>query len=534
MTQQGLRRSFDYRWLTLAVTTTGSFMSLLNMTSVNIALPTIMEVFGVDVQEGQWVITAYSIAMSIVIPMSGFLAEKVGMKRMYMLTMALFVLGSLMCVLAWNLPSLVFFRVLQGLGGGMLQPLNMAIVFSVVTPRERGQFMGLLGLPMLAAPLLGPTVGGYLIEYVDWRSIFAINLPIGLVGLTLAGLLLRETPSRPRAPLDVPGLALSTIAFPSLLLGFTFGAREGWGALGVQLVLMVGALAFIAWVIVELIQEEPMLDLRLFANPTYSLAMAINFVLNLSLHGTQFLLPLFLQTGQGLDALQAGIILVPQGIAGFLSMNIAGQAYNRLGPRPIALLGTALMVATTWSFSRIGLAASPALVTWLSVARGLSMGFCHLPVQTSAYNTVPQEKMPRATALNNGFMRIYATFSTAFLATILHGRSVFHYTHLAASMTPSRPAVAVVMARLQAAHGSQGLLPVRPGGSAWATPDPRTAAVLSRAASHQAFILAFNDTFVVLTLFSLAAMVLGLFLKDAALTGRAGEGQADPRLGTRD
>ena len=477
-------------------------MSLLNMTSVNIALPTIMEVFGVDVQEGQWVITAYSIAMAVVIPMSGFLAEKVGMKRMYMLTMALFVIGSLMCCLAWNLQSLVFFRVLQGLGGGMLQPLNMAIVFSVVSPRERGQFMGLLGLPMLAAPLLGPTVGGYLIEYVDWRSIFFINLPIGIIGLTLAALLLRETPARRSAPLDVVGLVLSTIAFPSLLLGFTFGARDGWGAVGVQLFLVAGLITFVTWIAVELLQQEPMLDLRLFTNPTYSICMALNFVLNLSLHGTQLLLPLFLQTGQGLNALQAGIILVPQGIAGFISMNVAGRMYNWAGPRPIAIFGTLLMIFTTWSFSRLGIGASPGVVAWLSTLRGASMGFCHLPVQTAAYNTVPQEKMPRATALNNGFMRIYATFSTAFLATVLHSRSVFHYGHLSAAMTRNRPAVATVMARASLANGAQALLPVR---------------VLTREVQRQSLMSAFSDTFLLLTVFSVFGLALALFLKDDAI-----------------
>lgn len=165
------RSSFDPRWLPLAVTTIGSFMSLLDSTIVNIALPTILRDFGASLGKGQLVLTVYLVALAVVIPVSGYLGERVGMKRLYIITLALFTLGSTLCGFAWNLESLIFFRVLQGLGGGMLQPLGMAIVFTMITPLERPRFMGLLGLPLLLAPILGPTVGGYLVEYSTWRAI---------------------------------------------------------------------------------------------------------------------------------------------------------------------------------------------------------------------------------------------------------------------------------------------------------------------------------------------------------------------------
>jgi DHA2 family multidrug resistance protein len=508
------RQGFDYRWLSLSVTTIGSFLSLLNQTTVNIGLPKILATFNVDVQQGHWVITGYMIALAVVIPVSGFLAEKVGMKRLYMLTLALFVVGSILCTLAWDLPSLIAFRVLQGLGGGMLHPLGLAISYSLMTPLERPRFMALLGLPSLVAPLLGPVAGGYLVDYVSWHAMFSFNIPIGLVGLVLAALLLHETPTRHAARLDLPGFALSTIAFPALLLGFSYGARDGWTAPLTGLFLVVGVSTFLAWIVVELIQPEPMLDLRLFANGVFSLSIGLNFVVQLSLFGTQLLLPLFLQTAQGLGALEAGLILMPQGVASFLSMIVAGRLYNRIGPRPLVLLGTGVMLFTTWQLGHVNLATSHATITWLAVARGFSLGFCFMPVQTTAYNTVPQRQLARATALYNGLLRIFASFATAFLSTVLAARSLFHYSALAGAITPDRPAVLDLTAALQPALVAMGI-------TAAEAQQRAVAAVIARTLTTQSLVLGFNDVFLMLTAFSAVALVLTLFLRDPVVEAQA-------------
>ncbi|MCX6023792.1 MAG: MDR family MFS transporter [Chloroflexi bacterium] len=471
------QRGLDFRWLILGVTTIGSFMSLLDSTMVNIGLPTILNEFGANIRDGQWVVTGYTLALSVVIPVSGFLAERVGMKRLYMLTMGLFIIGSVLCGLAWDLPSLIAFRILQGLGGGMLQPLGMAIVYSVVTPLERPRFMAMLGLPMLVGPLLGPTFGGYLVEYVDWRAMFTINLPIGAVGLALAWFILRNMPSRKGARLDLPGLALSTIAFPSLLLSFSFGAREGWASLSTLGLLAAGVAALATWIYVELHTEEPLLDLRLFANPVFRLAMGLTFVLNLSLFGTQFLLPLYLQTARGLGAMEAGMVLMPQGIASFISMNLAGRLYNRVGPRPLVFMGLSVMAFSTWEFSRIDPGASTMYITLLAMARGFAIGFCFMPNQTAAYNTVPQPKMARATALANGLQRVFGSFSTAFLGTVLSYRILAHSTELAGR------------------------------------PNAANNASLTAAASS----LAFNDAFLLLSVVCMVGIGISFFLNDPVL-----------------
>lgn len=510
MTTTGARTGFDYRWMTLAVTTIGTLMSMLNMSTINIGLPAIMAAFGVDVQEGQWVLTSYMIAMAVAVPLAGFLADKVGSKRLYMMTMALFLVGSMLCTFAWDLSSMILFRVIQGIGGGIMQPLGMAIVFSIITPMERPKFMAMLGLPTLIAPLLGPTLGGYLVEYVSWRGMFSVNLPIGIAGLILAWLLLKEVPPRLGARMDWPGFALSSIAFPSLLLGFSYGARDGWLAPHAALFLFTGTVCLIAWIFVELAQDEPLLDLRLFADRTFSIATFLKFIIHLSLFGTQLLLPLFLQTAQGLTALQAAMILLPQGVASFGSMNIAGRLYNRFGPRPLLLFGLLLTTITTWEMSRIGLDASGAQVTLLALLRGAAIGFCMLPVMTAAFNTVPQEKMGRATGLSHALMRLFGSFSTAFLATVLHARSFHHYTNLASGIAANRPAVAAVQQTLAADMIARGIMSTEAHRRALAT-------VMSRTVSRNALGMAFNDTFLLLTLTGLIGVAASLFLRDKLL-----------------
>jgi EmrB/QacA subfamily drug resistance transporter len=410
---------FDPRWLALCVTAIGSFMSILDTTVVNIALPSVLRDFDADLKQGQLVLTVYLLALAVVIPLSGFLAERVGIKRLYMITLACFVLGSALCGFAWDLPSLVVFRALQGLGGGMLQPLGMAMVFTMITPLERGRFMGVLGLPMLLAPLVGPTLGGYLVQYSSWRTIFLINLPIGLLNLILAYWLLQEQPKKQGARFDVPGFALALLAFPGILLALSLGEESGWGSPITLTLAVVGVSALVAFAIVELRQPSPLLQLRLFKEPIFTLGMAINFVTQFSLFGIQYVLPLLLQTVHGLGAAATGLILFPSGILSFITMNVSGRVYNRVGPRRLAASGLAILLFTTFLLGRTTAATSLTVIGILAALRGLAMGLCMMPVQTAAYNTVPRDQMPRATALTNMLFRMFGAVGTAILTTTI-------------------------------------------------------------------------------------------------------------------
>src|SRR4051794_19536870 len=340
-------RGFDMRWVALGVTTIGSFMTLLDGTIVNIALPSVLGDFGANLDSGQLVLTGYMIAMAIIIPVSGYLGDRFGMKRLYMATLVGFTLSSALCGLAWNLPSLIAFRAIQGLAGGALQPLGMAIVFTMITPLERPRFMAMLGLPMLLAPLLGPTVGGAIIEFTSWRLIFLINLPIGILNVMLARSFLKETEAKRASRLDVKGFLLASLAFPSLILSLSEGARLGWTSPIVLGLLGLGVTAFTLFCYVELNHNDPMLKMRLFGNKIFALGMAMNGITQFSLFGVQYMLPLYLQQAHGLSPLQTGLILFPTGITSFLALNITGKMYNRVGPRPLALTGLTFLLVST-------------------------------------------------------------------------------------------------------------------------------------------------------------------------------------------
>jgi DHA2 family multidrug resistance protein len=426
---------FDPRYLPLAVTTIGSFMSVLDTSIVNIALPSMLRDFGANLENGQLVITSYLMALAVIIPASGYLAERVGMKRLYIITLTCFTAGSALCGFAWNIDSLILFRVLQGLGGGMIQPLGMALVFTWITPLERPYFMGLLGIPVLLGPVLGPSLGGYLTEYTSWRAIFLVNIPIGLIDIGLAMWLLKETPIRATAKLDARGFALSAITFPCIVLGLSWGAEHGWASPFVLALLVTGLVGFVMFVRAELRHHDPMLQLRLFKDAMFRLAVGIQLVGFFSLFGLNFVLPLYLQFVHGWGAAKTGVALLPMGIVAFITMNLAGRMYNRVGPRTLSIAGLAVMFLTTLFWSFVDEHTSMVAVMVLVGGRGLALGMFSQTVQMVAFNTVPDGQMPRATALISTIQRVNGAVSTAVLTTILVLSLQLHNAPAGASIT---------------------------------------------------------------------------------------------------
>lgn len=412
-------RGLDPRWVPLAVTTAGTFMSILDNNVINVALPTILQHFDASLGQGQLVVTAYVMALAVVIPLSGFMGERIGMKRLYMFVLAAFAAGSALCGLAWNIESLVAFRMLQGLGGGMLQPLGMAIIFSMITPLERPRFVAILGMPVLLAPLIGPALGGYLVEYVGWRSVFFINVPVGIINVFMVSRILKETPIKAETRLDVMGVAFATLAFPSLLFAASRGTEIGWTSPIIIFLVLLGVGAFLAFIRHELRHHDPMLKVRLYAVPMFRLAMFVQWVGIFSLFGLNVIIPLYLQRVHELSPAESGQLLIPMGIVAFVTMNVAGKFYDRLGPRPIIMSGLTVMAASTmlWSLTTPG--TSNLILLVLVSLRGLGLGMFGQFIQIVAYNTVSQEDMPRATSLVTTGQRLTTAFSTAILSSAL-------------------------------------------------------------------------------------------------------------------
>lgn len=413
------QRNFDPRWLPLGVITMGTFMSILDNNVIHVALPRILESFNTSLGNGQLVVTAYVMALAVVIPLSGFLGERIGMKRLYLFVLASFITGSVLCGLAWNVESLIVFRVLQGLGGGMIQPLGMALVFTMITPLERPRFVAVLGLPILLAPLIGPALGGFLVEYLSWRAVFLINVPVGLVAIALATRLLKETESKADTKLDAQGLAFAALAFPSLLFAASRGTELGWTSLPVLGLLVVGFGSLGMFIRTELRHHDPMLRLRLFAHPMFRLTVIVQWIGIFSLFGLNFVIPLYLQRVHAMTPAEAGQTLVPMGIAAFVTMNVVGRAYNRLGPRPIIMAGLAVTMITTFLWTQVSQSTSVVVLVLLVTARGVGLGMFGQFVQIVAYNTVPSEELPRTTSLVTTGQRLTTAFSAAMLSSVL-------------------------------------------------------------------------------------------------------------------
>jgi EmrB/QacA subfamily drug resistance transporter len=409
----------DPRYAPLSVMTIGTFMSILDSNIVNIALPEMLQDFDASLAKGQLIITSYVMALAVVIPLSGFLGERVGMKRLYIATLACFTIGSALCGLAWNIESLIFFRVLQGLGGGMLMPLGMALIFTIITPLERPRFVSLLGIPALLAPLMGPSLGGYIVEYADWRAIFLINVPAGVFAIFLATRWLKETPLKTDTRLDFWGFLFAAIAFPSILLGMSLGEDLGWISAAALSLLAVGGFALGAFIRTELRQPDPLIRIRLFSIPMFRLSLFVQWIGFFSLFGLNVVIPLFLQRVQGMGPAEAGRILLPMGIVAFITMNITGRLYERVGPRPLVMSGMAVLAVTTFLWSRVPPDGDTLALLVLVAGRGVGFGLAAQIVQVVAYNTVPQGQLPRATSLLNICQRLVTAFSTALLTTAL-------------------------------------------------------------------------------------------------------------------
>jgi EmrB/QacA subfamily drug resistance transporter len=507
-----LVHGLDYKWQVLLCTVVGSFMVMLDQTVVNIALPKITNVFGVGVHETQLVVTSYMLALAIIMPATGYLSDTFGTKRMYLTTMSLFTLGSLLCGLAWNNPSLVAFRIIQGLGGGMMMPLGMTMLFKVVPPQERNAVMGFFGLPLMLAPVLGPTLGGYIVEYIDWRVIFTLNVPIGAVGLFMGFSLLRESDHVPGLKFDLRGFLLSAVAFSALLLGFSDAATDGWTSPGIVLRFAVGLVALGLWVWVELTDEHPLLELRLFKVPIFTLSTLISFVLTVGLFGGMLVLPLFLQNLRGLGAAESGVILISQVLPMTVAMPVVGRLVDKVGVRIMLLIGLPLLALTTLQMSALDLTTPDnTLRLWLA-ARGCAMGLVMMPAMTAGLNSVPMHLMSRASSMTNVLRQVFGAFGTALVVTLLQTRQTYHTAMLGQTVTPENVPLQQLMSSAQQMGLSQGLSGVQAQAMGMA--------MVIRQVSTAASVMAFDDVFRATAAVTLLALLPAVFMRGTKVAGR--------------
>lgn len=441
-----------YKWVVLLVVVFGSFMSILDQTVMNTALPRLQSAFGADLSTLQWVITAYTLVQGVVTPTTAFFASRLGIKRFYMISIALFTVGSALCGLAWNLPVLIVFRVIQAVGGATLFPLAITLLFSEFPPQERGLASGLLSVSALMAPAVGPTLGGYLVTYAHWPLIFYINVPVGVVAFLLAFLLLREHSSEEKICFDIPGFMLAASGLTALLYALSNASSAGWTSPSVLIILAVGSLLLTLFVIVELYTarrgRQPLVDLRLFANGPFLSSNIANALITFSFFGSLILLPIYMQTARGLSAFQSGLFTLPLAFASVLAAIVGGRIVDRFGVRVVLLPGLVLMSLSTWQLTQIQLSTSYTWLLVIFVLRGLGLGSLVQTLTVSALSTVPRSQYTQASSLNTVIRFAFTSLGIAVLATLTQSRAASHISDLAQQTHPVSSASLIHIQRL--------------------------------------------------------------------------------------
>jgi EmrB/QacA subfamily drug resistance transporter len=398
----------------------GAVMSILDTTIVNVAIDALSRDFHTSLSTIQWVSTGYMLALATVIPLTGWAADRFGTKRLYIISIVLFLAGSALSGMAWSAGSLIAFRVLQGLGGGMIMPAGMTIMTRAAGPSRVGRVMSIVGVPMLLGPVLGPILGGWLVDDISWRWIFYVNLPIGAVALALAMRILPTDVPQPSQKLDAVGLALLS---PGLAL-FVYGLSEtassgGVGSIKVWLPILAGITLIAGFARHALRTTQPLIELRLFRNRTVTASALTTLFFGSAFFGAMLLLPLYYQVVRGDSALDAGLLLAPQGLGAMVTMPIAGRLTDRTGAGRIVLVGLALVMIGTIPYAFVKADSSYWLLGAALFVRGMGMGATMMPAMSAAYQTLTRAAVARATTALNIVQRVGGSIGTAVLAVVL-------------------------------------------------------------------------------------------------------------------
>jgi len=402
----------------LAVLIGGMFMSVLDVSIVNVAIATIQSDFGGSTADVAWVTTAYSLVLGVIVPASAWLGDRFGLDRVYMIALAGFAAGSALCGLAWSLNSLIAFRVIQAIPGGLLPVVTLTMVYRIVPRQKIGTAMGMYGLGIVFAPAIGPTLGGYLVEYMSWRLVFYINVPVGVLGLIAAAIALPKFTRAPTRPFDVWGFITVATGLVALLLAFSEGQSWGWSSYRVLILIVGGALLLALFVTIELEVEHPLLNLQVFHSAAYTTSLIIMGVMMTGMFATLFYIPLFLQSGQGYQALDTGLLLLPQALVMAVLMPISGRLYDKIGPRWLVVSG--LLVAAFGSYGLAGInpdMTRTEIVSWMCI-RAAGVGMAMMSVMTGGLAALHPQLTNSGSAINTVVQRVSAALGLAALTAM--------------------------------------------------------------------------------------------------------------------
>jgi EmrB/QacA subfamily drug resistance transporter len=418
-----------YVWKIVGVAILGMIMSILDTTIVNVALDTLSKDLGSTIAQIQWVATGYLLSLAAVIPLTGWAARRFGAKHVYIGSIVLFTAGSALCGLADSTTSLVAFRVLQGVGGGMIMPVAQMIMAEVAGPKRMGRVMGVTVMPAMLAPILGPVVGGLILEHLAWQWIFFVNVPIGIVGAILGQLMLPDSELGAAGKLDVFGLLLMVVGMPLVVYGLSeVGTTGSFGAPQVVWPIVAGLLLLAVFVRHALRAERPLLDVRLYANRIFGSASLTTFFLGAALFGAMILVPLYYQQVRGESVVLTGLLTGPQGLGMLFVVPFTARLTARFGGGRVAVVGVSLLALSTLPLALIGADTSILSISLALSVRGIGIGLAFMPTMTVSYASLRKDQLSDATPQMNVLQRVGGAIGTALLAVVLQRASAGAHT----------------------------------------------------------------------------------------------------------
>ena len=498
-------------WVVTAAVMLATFMEILDTTVVNVSVPHIAGNLGATVDEGTWVVTSYLVSNAIVLPMSGWLANRLGRRRMLMMCVTGFTLTSLLCGMATSLEWLIFFRVLQGLTGGGLQPLAQAVLLETFPPRKHGTAMAAFGLGIILAPILGPTLGGYITDNFTWRWIFYLNLPVGIFSLLMMNAFVHDPHyigKNKEGGIDLWGIGFLALGFGMLQVVLDRGQQKDWfDSTQIRVMAALCVFGLVALVIRELTTKYPVVDLRALKDRTFSAGVLIMTMLGFVLYASLMLLPIFLQTLLGYPALQSGLALSPRGIGSLVTMPIVGQLTNRYDPRKLIFVGIVVGGWTMFSLSHLNLNAGYWDIFWPQIIQGVAMAFLFIPLMAVSMSAISKEKMGNATSIYNLMRNIGGSFGIATMTTFLARRSQVHQNQMVSHISAFDHTTQLTMRGMTAwfqMHGSNSVEASR-----------KALGAMYGMVQQQAMMLSFVEAFWVMGVIFLGMVPLLLLLRNA-------------------
>jgi len=478
-------------WTVAVSVMLATFMVVLDSSVANVALPHIAGNLSASTDESTWVLTSYLVSNAIMLPASGWISRRIGRKRLLMSSILLFTAASLLCGMAINMPMLILARILQGMGGGSMQPLAQSILLESFPPRKHGIAMAAYGMGIVVAPVIGPTLGGWITDSYSWRWIFYINLPVGMLALFMANLFVVDPPYLRQAfkgAIDYLGFGLMAVWLGAMQLVLDKGQEADWfEASWVCWLAALSAVALLGFIVREFMSREPIVQLRILANRNFAVGTLITGIYGFALYGVTAILPLFLQTLLGYSALDSGLAVSPRGVGSFLSMLIVGILVNYIDARVLLAFGFGLLGYSTLLLSHVSLGISMSSVVVPNLLNGFAGGFIFVPLTTLTMSRLRKEEIGNAAGVYNLMRNIGGSIGIASVTTLLVRGAQTHQNYLAANLTAGNPATAQILHGL----GAKFVL----GGSSAATAHQEALGMLYRSVQQQATALAYVDNF---------------------------------------